>query len=412
MCTLYISRPSRTFIMKLWFHKLCLIPKEVILPMNQTANDKAVLFATGDIILDEPDPESFARPSAALLKSGDFVLGQIEVPHTKRGIASSTDVPAPPSDPENLKALTLCGFNICTTAGNHAHDNGLPGIEDTRKYLEELGIKVTGTGRNIREAEAPAIVTEKNIRVGVLAFNAVGPREGWATSAKAGVSYVNILTHYEVPRRGSPGLPAAVYTFPEPDSVKNMERCIRALRPLCDVLIVALHKGMVHLHSTIQMYETPLSHAAIDAGADAVIGHHAHILRGIEVYHGKPIYHNLGNFICVTHALTPSGDNNSPERLEWIKSRKKLFGFSPDPDMPFYPFNPESRNTMVARMTLTKEGISEFGFVPCRIDGRGAPVPLTEEDKARPVIEYIEGLQKEEELECSFEWAGGWVRVH
>ena len=245
----------------------------------------------------------------------------------------------------NLDALVPCGFNLCTTAGNHAHDNGVPGIVDTIAHLKERGIAVTGSGRTLPEAKAPAVVTRKGVTVAVLAYNAVGPREGWATSKKAGVSYVNILTHHEPSPRATPGLPATIYTFPEPESLKQMQSDIAALRPHCDILLVALHKGMVHLDSVIQMYEIPLSHAAIDAGADAVIGHHAHILRGIEVYRGRPIYHNLGNFVCVTHALTPTADNDSPERLAWIASRKKLFGFEPDMTMPYYPFNPDSRNT-------------------------------------------------------------------
>ena len=191
-----------------------------------------------------------------------------------------------------------------------------------------------------------------------------------------------------------------------------MQDAIRALRSQCDILLVALHKGMVHTHAEIQMYEKPLAHAAIDAGADAVIGHHAHILRGIEVYRGKPIYHNLGNFVCVTHALTPSGDNNSPERLRWIEQRKKLFGFTPDPDMPFYAFNPESRKTMLARMTATKEGITEFGFVPCYINKQGAPEILKTYEEAKEVIDYVEQISKEQKLSIQLKWrAEGWVQV-
>ncbi|MFR5733039.1 MAG: CapA family protein [Clostridium sp.] len=189
---------------------------------------------------------------------------------------------------------------------------------------------------------------------------------------------MQILTHHEPSPRATPGLPARVYTFPEPDSVEEMQEEIRAARKECDVLFVALHKGMVHTHAELQMYEKPLAHAAIDAGADAVIGHHAHILRGIEVYRGKPIYHNLGNFVCVTHALTPTGDNNSPERLRWIAQRKKLFGFTPDPDMPFYAFNPESRKTMLARMEITKEGVSEFRICSVLYQQKGAPEVLTD----------------------------------
>ena len=371
-----------------------------------------LLYADRRVLLAFPARRSSYAPSRSLLAGGDFVLGQIEVPHTDRGEANSTDLPAPPADPANLDALVPCGFNLCTTAGNHAHDNGVPGIVDTIAHLKERGIAVTGSGRTLPEAKAPAVVTRKGVTVAVLAYNAVGPREGWATSKKAGVSYVNILTHHEPSPRATPGLPATIYTFPEPESLKQMQSDIAALRPHCDILLVALHKGMVHLDSVIQMYEIPLSHAAIDAGADAVIGHHAHILRGIEVYRGRPIYHNLGNFVCVTHALTPTADNDSPERLAWIASRKKLFGFEPDMTMPYYPFNPDSRNTMLAKLLLTKEGIQAFGYVPCYIDHTGAPVPLTTYEAARPVIAYLQRLQQEEGLPCRMDWQEeGWVRV-
>ena len=373
----------------------------------------ALILATGDIIIDEPNPYSFWEPSREFLAQGDFVIGQIEVPHTDRGEANSTDIPAPPAAPENLRPLKACGFNMCTTCGNHAHDNGIPGIVDTLELLRNLGISVTGTGRNIDEAKKPAIVEKNDIRVGLIGYNAVGPREGWATSHKAGVSYVQILTHHEPSPRATPGLPAKIYTFPEPDSLKAMQEDIQALRPQCDILLVALHKGMVHTHGELQMYERPLAQAAIDAGADAVIGHHAHILRGIEVYKGRPIYHNLGNYVCVTHALTPSGDNNSPERLRWIEQRKRLFGFTPDPDMPFYAFNPESRKTMLAKMIVTKEGIAEFGFVPCYINKAGAPEILTNYEDAKEVIDYVQQISEEQGLKITLTWdEEGWVRVN
>ena len=178
--------------------------------MEETKAGQALIFATGDLIIDEPDPDSFFAPTKDLLASGDFVIGQIEVPHTERGEANSTDVPAPPAPPENLRPLKDCGFNLCTTCGNHAHDNGVPGIVDTLELLRNLGIAATGTGRNLEEARKPAIVERKGIRLGLLGYNAVGPREGWATSHKDGVSNVQILTHHDPSPRATPGLPARV----------------------------------------------------------------------------------------------------------------------------------------------------------------------------------------------------------
>ena len=83
------------------------------------------------------------------------------------------------------------------------------------------------------------------------------------------------------------------------------------------------------------------------AGADVVIAHHAHILRGVDVYKGRPIFHGLGNFVAVTRALNLEA-NPSPERVAWARRRRQLFGFEPDPAYPTYPFHPEARNAMLA----------------------------------------------------------------
>ena len=106
-----------------------------------------------------------------------------------------------------------------------------------------------------------------------------------------------------------------------------------------------------------------------------MVGHHAHILRGIEVYKGRPIYHGLGNFVTVTRAL--SVDNTeTPEAAAWAKRRMELFGFVPDPAMPTYPFHPESRNTIIAECTVADDGTLSAGFIPCWIDDDARPVPV------------------------------------
>ena len=114
------------------------------------------LLLLGDLILDEPDPDSFFEPSRELLRSADLVVGQVEVPHTARGVPSSVDIPAPPADPARLAALGRAGLGIATLAGNHIFDSGPNGIEDTLAALHELGIETAGAGMNIEEARRPA----------------------------------------------------------------------------------------------------------------------------------------------------------------------------------------------------------------------------------------------------------------
>ena len=368
------------------------------------------VLMVGDIILDEPNPGPMFDPSRAALAAGDVVIGHVEVPHTNRGTEQSTDIPAPPADPENLSALRDAGFHIATLAGNHIADCGPSGIMDTAATLRELGIVPTGASSNLSEARKPAIVTARGQRVGVLSYNCVGPRESWATSKKAGCAYVKILTHYELDY-ASPGGPPTIYTFAAQESLDAMAADIGALREQADIIVVAFHKGVGHTPAKIEMYEGPVSRAAIDAGADIVIGHHAHIMRGIELHRGKPIYHGLGNFVTVTHALSVSA-NDSPERLAWAKRRQQLFGFVPDPAMPTYPFHPESRNTAIASCRVDGEGQVLPGLVPCWIDNDARPVPMKRSEQGEAVVEYIRSISARAGLKVRLEWQGDdWVAV-
>lgn len=370
---------------------------------------RATLMMVGDLILDEPDPDRYFDPSRALLQSADLLVGHVEVPHTRRGSEQSTDIPAPPADPDHLHALTRAGFHVATLAGNHIADAGPMGIADTVDTLRGLGIATTGAAMNLAEARAPALVTAKGVRVGVLSYNCVGPRESWATSRKAGCAHVKVLTHYELDY-ASPGGPPTIYTFAAPESLDAMAADIEALRTRADIVVVAFHKGVGHTPARIEMYERAVSRAAIEAGADIVIGHHAHILRGIELYRGKPVFHGLGNFVTVTRALSVSG-NDSPERLAWAQRRQQLFGFAPDPTMPSYPFHPESRHTAIARCEVDASGVLAAGFVPCYIDQAARPEPLTRAQGGDQVVDYLRRISAAAGLRVGFEWQGDWVKV-
>jgi poly-gamma-glutamate capsule biosynthesis protein CapA/YwtB (metallophosphatase superfamily) len=366
------------------------------------------LMLVGDLILDEPDPDTFFEPARSTLQQADVLIGHVEVPHTDRGSENAFDIPAPPSDPNNLAALKRAGFHIATLAGNHMFDAGPAGIEDTVANLRRMGIDTAGAGMRLAEARKPAIVERKGLSVGTLSYNCVGPKESWANEKKAGCAYVHVITHYELDH-ATPGGPPRIYTFSEPDTMNAMLADIESLRPDVDVLVVALHKGIGHTPAVLAMYERPLAKAAIDAGADIVVGHHAHILRGIEMYKGRPIYHGLGNFVTVTRALNIES-NTSPKRLEWARRRRELFGFEPDPDYPTYPFHPEARNAMIAVCEVHKKGIPKAGFIPCRVNAKGQPEICGRDERGRAVASYIEQISRKASLSTAFEWDGSRVR--
>ncbi len=367
------------------------------------------LMMVGDLILDEPEPDSFFDPTRNTLQKADVLIGHVEVPHTRRGREHTSDVPAPPSDPDNLAALKRAGFHVATLAGNHIFDAGPNGIEDTVATLRQLGIATTGAGMSLAEAREPAIVVRKGWKVGTLSYNCVGPKESWAHENKPGCAYVEIITHYELDH-ATPGGPPKIYTFAEPEGTEAMLADIEKLRHKVDVLVVALHKGIGHTPAVLAMYERPLAKAAIDAGADIVVGHHAHILRGIEVYKGRPIYHGLGNFVTVTRALNLDA-NPSAKRLAWARRRRELFGFEPDPNYPTYPFHPEARNTIIAACEIDASGSVRAGFIPCYVNPRGQPEICSNDERGRAVASYVEHITRKASLPANFEWHGDSVRV-
>ena len=369
---------------------------------------KLTVMFTGDLILDEPEPDFFFSAVRDTMAQADVLVGHVEVPHTTRAAAPGFDIPAPPSDPEHLAALPRAGVHLATLAGNHMADAGPNGIEDTIATLRGHGIGTTGAGMTLEAARQPALAERRGLRVGVLSYNAVGPRESWATVKRPGCAYVKVITHYELDY-ATPGGPPTIYTFNDPVTLAAMEADIERLRPSVDLLVVAQHKGIGHTPAVLAMYETALSRAAINAGADVVVGHHAHILRGIEIYRGKPIFHGLGNFVTVTKALS-IGDNPSPERLAWARRRKELFGFEPDPEYKVSPFHPEAKNTMLAFCELGDEGL-RAGFIPCWIEPSGRPIPLGRDAQGEAVAHYVQSITDRAGLNAALAWEGDRVYV-
>ena len=373
-------------------------------------NSVATVVAVGDIILDEPDLERCFDLAAPAIRAADLAIGHVEVPHTSRGAQQKTAVPAPPADPRHLAALPAAGFDVITLAANHAYDQGDPGVRDTIDTLVEHGIQPVGTGMSLDEARRPALVERAGLRFGVLSYNTVGPAESWAGSAKAGCAYLRTMTHYQQDHH-SPGAPPTVYTFTPLADVEALASDIGALRPRCDVLIVAFHKGIVHTPAVVLDYEKQISRAAIDAGADIVVGHHAHILRGIELYKGKPIYHGLGNFVCVTRALNYDPSNDSPERRAWALRRRTMFGFEPDPEYPLYPFHPDAKQTIIAKCVVDGRGQIEARYLPAYVNRQYQPEIVARDERGQQIFDYVERISRQAGLASAFDWDGDDVVV-
>jgi poly-gamma-glutamate capsule biosynthesis protein CapA/YwtB (metallophosphatase superfamily) len=169
--------------------------------------------------------------------------------------------------------------------------------------LDALGIAHTGAGVNVAAARAPAIVERSGVRYGFLQRSSVY----WSTNHEAGANSTGIAvirahtayqvpmhkTRPEIPPMNRPGIPPVILTWADPDYLRAFTDDIAALREQADIVVASCHWG---LHKEVLAYMREIGHAAIDAGADLVIGHGPHYSLPVEVYRGKVICYGLGSF--------------------------------------------------------------------------------------------------------------------
>jgi poly-gamma-glutamate synthesis protein (capsule biosynthesis protein) len=339
----------------------------------------------GDLVLDEPDADHWLSGIAPALHRADLAIGHLEVPHSDSPYELEGDIPAPGAPTENLAALARAGIGMVSLAGNHVSDCGPQGIADTIAGLEAAGILHAGAGTNLAGARRPAIFTAAGRRIAMLSYNCVGPEASWASEVLAGCAYLPLVT-----ADGGAVTPRAdLEDALNPVVLEILAADVAAARDQADLVIVSLHKGIVHTPARLAPYERPLAQVAIDTGADVVIAHHAHIVRGIEYHRGRPIFHGLGNGCVVTRALSPEQDH--PARAEWARRRREMFGFEPDPEYDLAPFHPEAVNAFIGRLRIADDGAIEAGIIPVFVEPPGRPI-LADGDLARRISDYIEKI--------------------
>ena len=199
------------------------------------------------------------------------------------------------------EALKLGGFCAVGLANNVNY--GTPAILGSIARLDRLGIAHTGAGDNLTAARAPAIVERGGLRFGFVQRSSVY----WPTNHEAGVKNAGIAalrahtayqvpahkTRPEIPPMNRPGIPPIVVTWPDRAYLAAFVEDIAALREKADIVVASCHWG---LHEEVLDYMPEIAYAAIDAGADVVIGHGPHYSLPVETYKGKPIFYGLGSF--------------------------------------------------------------------------------------------------------------------
>ncbi|HTA44308.1 MAG TPA: CapA family protein [Bryobacteraceae bacterium] len=293
-------------------------------PWHWTGSGKSAVTL---LLLGDVSPERRADPVASLehvsatLREADLAYGNLEGLLIKSE-GPDNDIPDKSGwqyiGPEAVKVLKAGNIPVVGVANNVPY--GLVNVEKSLAVLDANSILHTGAGANINDAHKPAIIERKGVKFGFLQYTAkwYDEQQQIATADHAGVARIKSTDGKMV----------------DPGDLERMREDIRKLRPLVDVLVVSSHNrdgqgrttsaatpsdrggsSPASLTTPIPLgpsfsqredYERQVAYVAIDAGADIVYGHGSHVVKGVEVYKGKPIMYCLGDFVTDWIRMRPN----------------------------------------------------------------------------------------------------------
>jgi hypothetical protein len=280
------------------------------------------LVAVGDISLQTRKGRSSFGNVQQAFATKDILFGNLETVLSNHGKEAEKAVVLHTS-PDKVAYLKDAGFDVLSVANNHIMDLGIEGCNETLEVLKKHDVSFVGV-KNSTRTEPWAIVERKGIRLGFLGYfgrGFMGPQAG-----------------------------LAINPVDEAGIIEDLDR----LDALCDLSIVSLHWGIEKV-----FYPSPdqitLAHKLIDSGATVILGHHPHVIQGIEEYKNGLIAYSLGNF-------------------QFEFNPRECVGRS----------NKRTNQSIVPSLELSKDGLEDYHVVPVIIGENFAP--------------YIPGAKEEEEI--------------
>jgi len=359
------------------------------------------LLAVGDVGAKRTDPATIFRGCREAFARGDIVFAQLETTVTDRGARAPNARLAMRSPPSMGRAAKDAGIGVMSFAGNHCLDWGYEGFSDTLRYMKSAGVELCGAGETLSEARRPAIVHSEGVTLAFLAYSSILPEGYSASRDRAGCAPMRAHTVHEAIEHDQPGTPARTRTFAHRGDLDALIIDVKAARQAADIVLVSLHWGIHMIEGVLADYQHEVAHAAIDAGAHAILGHHPHILKGVGFYKGAPILYSLGNFaIEQPHIWDPA--------ITQTDSFRHLVSLNPkwNPEQ-VYMLPEDTRMTGIVRLDCGKDGVRSVEFLPAWIEDDSAPIML---DPADPRFErvraYIERVSRAEGLPTAFKRSG------
>lgn len=334
------------------------------------AEENIVIAAVGDIALLRPPSEGLLR---APWDESDLRLANLEAPLTQGGIPA-TKLIRLRSPVAAAGWLADLGCHCVSLANNHIMDWGEPGLASTLSALDGAGIRYAGAGRDADEAGRHVVLSVKGRRVAFLSWACTIPAGFQAREGRPGLAGIRVRTSYAADGATldeQPGTPPWVHTEAVSEDVAPLVAALRRARAEADFVALALHWGVPpqwqsRFQGPLADYQVPLGRQFVAAGADLILGCHAHTVYGIEAVPrvDEPaglICYSLGNYV-----FHPIADR------EAIKL-----------DSPLLPYHaeelPENCETYIARFSLCPTAAGRLAIAEARL----VPALLDEEWEAR-----------------------------
>lgn len=330
--------------------------------------ESVTLAAVADVCTGHEPPESAFAHVLEPLRSADLRFAQVERVYTERGSfqeQGGNSARAARQHPRMAEVFKKVPFEILSIASNHTSDWGPDGVEDTAETFRLLGIPAIGAGRNIAEARKAAIITCRGLRIAFLAYVSTIQPQCWATETRAGPAPMRAHTFYE-PYEFQPGAPPRVVTVPHAEDLAHLVADVKAAKQNADVVLVSLHWG-VHYVTRPCDYQPVVAHAAIDAGASAILGHHPHQPQGIEAYKGGIIFYSIGNF---AFAHRKGGLSYAMPHGEYLQ--RDIYSAEPDPGY-FFDYRRHFKEGGIVFIKADRQGIVNAAYLPTLMNDAGQP---------------------------------------
>ncbi len=279
---------------------------------NQALADSAyTLVAVGDIMLGNKMPPFLKKHGpdypfknvTSIISAADVAIGNLEAPFGTEGVADTSKTYSFLVPPAYAEGVKNAGFDVLCLANNHTMDFGAVALTSTIQTLQTLGLKPSGAGQNSSKARQAVIQEVGNVKLAFLSYSATHPASFYAGHGKTGTAQA---------------------------TAEHIENDVRQAKQQADLVIVSFHWGE-ELRDTPKDYQMVFGHLAIDCGAALVLGHHPHILQGLDVYNGGLIAYSLGNFT-------------------------------------FGSYSPNAKTSVILKVSFDKTGLKKAELIPLNVD--------------------------------------------